>query len=90
MMGKTLLTYLVKHFLGTFLLVAFTFVTLVILADIVDHLDGFLAYNLPLSDYFLYYLYTMPNILVVCLPLSSCCQVFTCFECCRHPMPTLR
>jgi len=70
MMGKTLLTYLVKHFLGTFLLVAFTFVTLVILADIVDHLDGFLAYNLPLSDYFLYYLYTMPNILVVCLPLS--------------------
>ncbi|MBN2144808.1 MAG: LptF/LptG family permease [Candidatus Aureabacteria bacterium] len=69
-MGRILFTYLFKNFWSTFLLVLFTFLSLIFIVDLMDKLDEFMSYGLPFKDYILYCFYTIPPVIVYCLPFS--------------------
>jgi len=69
-MGKTLQWYLLKSFWSTLLIIIFTFIFLVFCADILDNLDDFISYRLPLQQYLNYYLYTIPTVFIICLPVA--------------------
>jgi lipopolysaccharide export system permease protein len=43
---------------------------LVCFVDILDRLEDFLSYNLPFSEYLLYYLYLLPTQFFYCMPIS--------------------
>lgn len=69
-MGKTLRKYLLKNFWSTIIMLFTTFIFLLFFADLLDNLDNFIKSKLPLKQYFLYYLYTIPIMLTVCLPIT--------------------
>jgi lipopolysaccharide export system permease protein len=69
-MGRLLFSYLLKNFWSTFLLVLFSFLTLIFIVDLMDKLDDFMACGLPFKDYILYCLYTIPSVIVFCIPVS--------------------
>jgi LPS export ABC transporter permease LptG len=69
-MRKILSWYLLKSFWISLLGIVFTFIFLVFFADILDNLDDFISYDLPLSQYLRYYLFTVPTVFVICLPVA--------------------
>jgi len=69
-MTPTLVKYVLRGFWYPLLLILFLFIFLVVVADVVDHLDDFMAYDLPLAFYFKYYLYVLPTVIVFLIPIS--------------------
>ena len=70
-MEKTLNFYLLKSFWSTFLLIIGVFLGLFIIADVLEHMDSFMEYNVPFHHYLTYYALFIPSVLSICLPIST-------------------
>ena len=70
-MIKTLNAYLLKSFWTTFLLIVGVFLGLVIVADVLEHMDNFMQYKVPFRHYLTYYALFIPSVLSLCLPVAT-------------------
>ena len=69
-MKKILDYYIIKKFSITFVAVIISFITIFILVDIIDHTAKFIDRNLSSKEVLQYYIYTIPSIISITLPMS--------------------
>lgn len=69
-MTKTLNIYLLKNFWQTLFLIIFTFIFLVVISDVLDHLDFLTDSKVPFIQYVMYYVYSVPYVFTICLPVA--------------------
>ena len=62
--------YLFREFITPFLYCTLAFFILYLVADLFEHMDEFLASQIPLRQLMLYYFYTLPTILIRTTPFS--------------------
>ncbi|EKD26800.1 MAG: permease, partial [uncultured bacterium] len=79
-LGKTLQLYLLKNFWAALLSVIFIFIFLVFFANLLSNLDEFIAAKLPFKQFVNYYLYTIPMVFIICLPISVLLSVMRIFR----------
>lgn len=70
-MTRTLNAYLLKSFWATLLLIVGVFLGLVIVADILEHMEDFLQWKVPFYHYLTYYSLFIPSVLSICLPVAT-------------------
>ena len=70
-MTGTLNMYLLKSFWATFLLIVGVFLGLFIVADVLEHMDNYMRYNVPFTHYLTYYLLFIPSVLSICFPVAT-------------------
>ena len=62
--------YIVKRFLSVLFFTSLAFIAIFVVVDLIEHLDEFLANDASLMDSFLYYLYYIPYIVILTLPVN--------------------
>ncbi len=70
-MIKTLNVYLLRSFWSTFLMIVGVFLGLVIVADVLEHMENFMGYKVPFRHYLTYYALFIPSVLSICLPVAT-------------------
>ena len=73
---KILNRYILKHFRRYLLLSLMTFVGLYLVVDFLEKIDNFTKHNAALELYLLYYLNTVPMVVVQIIPLAVLLAVF--------------
>ena len=62
--------YIIKKFLSILFYTTLAFIAIFVVVDLVEHLDEFLANNASLTDSLLYYIYYIPYIIILTLPVN--------------------
>jgi len=68
---KILDKYILKKFLGTLIFALIAFSAIFIIIDIIGFLDKFIDHKVPLSIIVKYYLYYLPYIIILTLPVAT-------------------
>jgi len=70
-MSWILTKYITKKFLGLFLFCMLAVVVLFIIVDLVEHMDKFMDRDMPRAKIIEYYLYYIPSVLVLVMPVAT-------------------
>ncbi len=62
--------YILKKFLTVLFFTGMAFIVIFIVVDLIEHLDEFLSNNATLGDSILYYIYYVPYIIILTLPVN--------------------
>ena len=75
---KHLDKYILNNFLAKFLLTMLGLLVIIILIDVIDHLNKFIDAKIPQSEIINYYFYSLPWFISIGIPIS--CLIATIFS----------
>lgn len=84
-MKKILINYLIRQFVSVFLLCLGAVLAIYVVVDLIENMDGFIDRKVPWNQALYYYLYYIPYILVLILPVATMlATVFSVGNMARH------